>query len=861
MRLHSVLMRLYPASFRGEYGDEMRAIFSMRRRECSGIGATLFLYAETIADIVSNAAAVHWDILKQDLRYTARSLSRSPGFALTAILVTALGIGANTAAFAIADFVLIRPLPYKDAVRLVKLWEHPPDLRLEVAPPVYHDWKMASRSFAAMGAYHRADVNLVGQGDPQRLQSAVVSADLLPILGVQPALGRLFTPAEERENAGESVVLSYGVWQSAFAADRGIVGRQVILDGSTRVVIGVMPRTFHFPNRDVALWTLMSTAEQNDDDRTNNYWEVLARLRPSLTLEQAQTEMNTIASRLEQEHPNELEKVGTSVIRLRDELSPQSRLLLFALCGAAACVLLIACANLANLLLVRSLIRRKELLVRTALGAGRERLVRQSITESLVLAFLGGTLGIAIAIASVPLLTRLVPTTLPVAEAPSIDPRVMFFALLLTALTGIAFGLLPAWRSAGQVDLGGLRDGARSGGGRRERVRSALVIAEVMASVVLLVSAGLLMRALLRLQDTNPGFKADHVLTLRTALPLPKYDTTTRRAAFYRDVLTSVRALPGVSNAAYISFLPMAMRGGIWPVLPEGLSLTTAQADHASSRFATPGYFASLGIPLVRGRDISDADGSDDPWVAVVSQSFVKRYWPSKDPIGKRFKFLADTRTIVGVVGDVRVRGPERTSEPQVYLAYKQIRDGQSNNYYPKDLVIRSALSATELIPAVRRIVLQVDPQQPISNIRRMSEVVADATAARSVEVRVLVAFAVIAFLLAAVGIHGLLSFAVSSRQHEIGIRRALGARPGEIVRMVMRQGVVLAAAGVLPGIAIAYAGGRALRSLLAGIEPGDVMTFSAAVGMCVVMTLVGSLLPTLRAVRVHPATALRTEV
>jgi putative ABC transport system permease protein len=859
MRFYSALLRLYPASFRGEYGDEMRAIFGMRLRQASDAQARWVVWLEAILDIIGSAAAVQWDILRQDLRYTARTLARSPGFALTAILVTALGIGANTAAFAVTDFVLLRPLPYADADRLVKLWQNPPGSRMQVSPPLYRDWKSSTRSFEAMGAYHGAAVNLVGQGAPQRLESSAVTANLLPILGVQPMLGRLFTAADEREGGG-TVVLSYAVWRSQFGGDPAIIGRRITLDGNPRVVIGVMPRDFHFPNREIALWTMMSSSEQSDDDLSNSYWEVLAKLRPGVTLAQARAEMALIARRFQQQFPTEMENVGVMVRQLRDEFSDQSRLLLLALCGAAMCVLLIACANLANLLLARALTRRKELLVRTALGAGRERLVRQSITESLCLAALGGALGIEVAVLAVPLLTRLVPTTLPIAQSPSIDPRVLIFAVVLTALTGIGFGLLPAWRSAAQLDLSGIHEGGRSGGGRRERARSTLVVAEVMASVVLLISAGLLMRALLRLQHTDPGFTADKVLTLRTALPTPKYDTTARRAAFYRDVLAEVRAIRGVSSAAYITSLPIATGGGIWPVMPEGQSLTPAQASHASSRFVTPQYFASLGIPIKRGRDVSDADETGQPWTAVVSESFAKRYWPNENPIGKRFRFLTDTRTVVGIVGDVRVRGPEQPSEPQVYLAYKQTLDGQSSAYYPKDLVVLSSVPAATLVPAIRRIVQRVDPEQPISNIKPMSEVVAEVTAARSVQVRVLSAFALLAFLLAGIGIHGLLSFTVSSRQHEIGVRMALGAQRNEIVRMVMRQGAVLAVAGVLPGLAIAYAGGRAMQSLLAGVEPGDALTFTAAGVLCVLMTLLGSLLPTLRAVRVDPATALRVD-
>ncbi|HJQ10094.1 MAG TPA: ABC transporter permease [Gemmatimonadaceae bacterium] len=861
MRLYSALLRLYPASFRAEYGDEMRAIFAARLRQTPGTFQRLMLWVGEVADVVGNAAVVHWDVLRQDLRYTARTLARSPGFAITGILVTALGIGANTAAFSVVDFVLLRSLPYAEPDRIVKLWQIYDGNRranMQPSPLVYHEWKTQSTSFEALGAYYNNAVNLVGQADPQRIESSVVTANLLPLLRVQPILGRLFTEDEHREGATGPIVLSYGVWQTQFGGDPAIIGRQIVLDGNPRVVIGVMPASFHFPSRDVGVWRLLSPAELNDDDVTNSYWEVIGRLRPGVTLDQANAEMDVIARRLQARY-EEQDKFGVFVNKLQDEVSIQSKLLLLALSGAAACVLLIACANLANLLLARALARRKELLVRSALGAGRERLVRQSMTESLALAALGGILGIIVAYVALPLLTTLVPSSLPFAGSPSIDRRVLLFAALLTAVTGIAFGVLPAWRSAGQLDLTGLGDGARSGGGRRERARSALVIAEVMASVILLISAGLLMRALLRLQGVDPGFKPESVLTLRTALSTPKYDTAARRAEFYRQVLEGVRAIPGVSSAAYITSLPIQARGGVWPVVPEGQSLTRAQAQVASSRFVTPGYFASLGIPLRFGRDVSDNDEANQPRVAVVSESFVKRYWPDEDPIGKRFKFADSLRTVVGVVGDVRMRGPEQQSEPQVYLAYKQGENGQSF-FNPKDLVIRTSIPATTLVPAVRRIVSQVDPQQPVSNVKTMSSIVSDVTAARSVQVRVLVAFAAIAFFLAAIGIHGLLSFTVSSRQHEIGVRMALGAQPNEIVRLILRQGAVLAVAGVLPGLVIAYAAGRAMQSLLAGVQPSDPVTFAAAGILCVFLTIVGSLLPTMRAARVDPATAFRAE-
>ncbi|MEP6836335.1 MAG: ABC transporter permease [Gemmatimonas sp.] len=856
MRFYQLLLLLYPKSFRNEYSTELQGIFRARLRDHIGFIARLGLFLETIADVLRNAVATHTDILQQDVRYTLRTLWRTPAFTATAIVVTALGIGVNTAAFSIADFVFLRKLPYADADNIVKVML---DGGNQLSPVLYREWSTSTKSFQAVGAYFNGSVNLVGEGEPQRVERAVVTASLLPMLGVQPLRGRVFRPNEERDGTG-AIVLSYALWQRQYGGDEHILGRRLLIDGSPGVVIGIMPSAFNFPSRDVAMWTLIAPQAASDDDHSNFYWNGVGRLRSGATVAQANAELNGLLQRLKLRIPDVYDTTLAFIFRMRDEFSTQSRLLLLALSGAAACVLLIACANLANLLLARALTRQRELLVRSAMGAGRERLVRQSITECLMLAAAGGALGIGIAYASLPLLTQLVPSTLPIAQSPAIDLRIILFAALLTALTALGFGVLPAWRSAGKVDLSGLRDGNRAGGGRRERSRSILVVAEVMVSVVLLVSAGLLMRALLRLESVEPGFRAENVLTLRTALPLPKYDSTAFRATYFRSVLEQLRAVPGVSHAAFITGLPMVMRGGVWPVVPEDQPALARRAPSASSRFVTPGFFAATGIPLKVGRDIEETDDLAHPYVAVVSESFVKKFWPNQDAIGKRFKFLNDTRTVVGVVGDVRVRGPERPSEPQVYQSYQQVINGQSSFYYPKDLVIRSTLPQGTLVPAVRTIVRRVDPQQPISDIRMLSDIVSDMTAARSVQVRVLGAFALIAFLLAASGIHGLLAFSVSQRQREIGVRMALGAQRSEIVRMVMNRGVLLAVAGVIPGVAVAYAAGRAMQGLLAGINPADALTFCAVVAMCGVMTIVGSLLPVLRAVRVDPAVAFRAE-
>jgi putative ABC transport system permease protein len=521
--------------------------------------------------------------------------------------------------------------------------------------------------------------------------------------------------------------------------------------------------------------------------------------------------------------------------------------------------LLIACTNLANLLLVRALSRQKELAVRASLGAGRERLVRQLLTESLLLAGLGGVVGIAGANAVLPLLVRLVPTSLPMAN-PSIDGRVLLFAVAITVATGLAFGVLPAVRAC-RDGASGLREGSRSGvGGRKERLRSALVVAEVSLSVALLITSGLLIRALWRLHAIDPGFQQTGVLTLRTALPTPKYEKVVQREAFYQRVLSGVRALPGVQSAGFTSFLPIVMRGGIWAVDIAGQNQEPSENHTASMRFITPGYFPAMGIPLKRGRGVEESDDATALPVAVVSESFVERYWPGQNAIGRRFQIASGTRTVVGVAGNVRVRGLEARSEPQVYLSYKQMRDGNLVWYAPKDLAVRTTVNPTNVTPAIRAIIHDADPQQPISDVQTLPEIVESDTASRRVQAKVLGAFAAIAFLLAAVGIHGLLSFSVSQRTQEIGVRVALGAKSGQILSLILAESSRLAIAGVVLGAALGYGSGRALQSLLAGLDPGDAATFVMAMVLAVILTLAGSLVPTVRAVRVDPAVAVRAE-
>jgi len=864
MRWYHALLRLYPQSFQAEYGDEMAAIFAARLRGAAGWQPLLSLWLEATLDAVVNAPALHADLLAQDVRLAARTLRRTPAFAAAAVLIAALGIGATTVTFGVADHVLIRPLPFPDPDRLVKLYQdqtfrgYP---RMEVSPPNFLDWKRDSRSFERLAAYTAQSATLVGAGEPLRMNGAIATGDLFATLGVPAALGRGLTTADDRDGAERVLVISHRLWTTQFGGQSSTIGQSVLLDDNPHVIVGVMPPHFNFPSREAAYWAPLRLNASQLEDRTNWWLHGIGRLKTGVTLTEARAEMNTIAVQLAQAYPAANERNGIAVVTLRDEVSWRSRQMLWALAGAALCMLLIACTNLASLLLSRALGRQRELAVRAALGAGRERLVRQMLTENLVIAGLGGALGSAAAVVAVPLVARLVPTTLPVPESPGMDLRLLIGSLGVTLVTGLVFGTMPALKVAATATLAGLREGARAGTGRAtERLRSALVVAEVSISLVLLVCAALLVQSLWRVQDVNPGFDTTGVLTMRTALPVPKYEPTQSRERFYQQVLSNVRSVPGVAQAAYISFLPMVMRGGIWPVTVDGRAEDPNSAHTASLRLVTAGFFETMRVPLLTGRDFQDRDVQGAQRVAIVSQSFVDRHWPGQDALGRRVSMAFADLTIVGVVGDVKVRGLERDSEPQVYMPSAQVADGSLMFYAPKDLVIRTHGAPMALVPAVRAAVASADPQVPVSDIRPLSDVVEDDTAARSVQVRVLAAFTAMAVALAAAGLHSLLAFTVSARTQEIGVRMALGATRARILRMVMVKGLALAAMGTLAGSLLAIWAAGALRSLLFGVDPWEPTVYLAAIGVCAGVALAGSVLPALRATRVDPIESLRAE-
>lgn len=872
MRLYRALLRLYPQSFRAEYGAEMEDIFRTRRRDASGV-QIVWLWLDAVADVVGNAARAHLDILVQDVRHAARSLLRARGFAVTAVLVASLGIGATTAAFSIADHVLLRPLPFPESNRLVQLWQDKTSSgasRLEQSPSNYLDWKRLATSFESMAAYATRSMNMVGLGEPERLDVALVTPDLFGVLRAPAAHGRTLG-SMDTASAQQSIVLSDALWRAKFGGDRDVLGRTLVLDDAPHVIVGVMPPGFDFPRRDIEIWKPLHFSPNDLADRTDTYLNVVARLKDSTDLAQARSEMQLVAAELERQHPGANRDTGAAVLLLRDQVSRQARMLLVAMVAAAACMLLIACMNLASLLLSRALTLQRELAVRVALGGSRYRIVRHLLTESALVAAVSGALGVLLAILMTPFAAQLVPHTMPIAAVPSVDLRMLAIAAITTVMTSVLFGAAPAVRMMRSTSASALRDDARAGTSRRtERLRAALVVAEVVGSVVLIVASGLLLRALWQIQQVDPGFRSDGVLAVRTVLPWPKYESTERRHQFYNRVLTDVRSLPGVTSAAYITTLPMVWRGGIWGVTTDLAALTEEARERwnpdpntlrpASFRQITPGFFETMQIPLLRGRDVRDSDGVDDQWVAVVSQSFVDRHWPGQDAIGRQFFIAFRERTIVGLVGNVRVRGLERESEPQVYIPARQVPDGGLIAYPPQELVVSARVPVTTLVPGIRDVIAKVDPQQPISDVRPVEEIVAADVADRKAQVRVLAGFAALSFLLAGIGIHGLLAYAVTSRTREIGVRVALGARPAEILAMVLRRGSALAAIGIALGLVVAAGSGRWLQSILAGVSPSDPWVYASAVLLVAMMTMVGSLLPARRAARIDPLVAIRTE-
>ena len=801
--------------------------------------------------------------LAQDLHYGLRMLVKNPSFTIVAVLALALGIGANSAIFSVVNTVLLRPLPYKNPGRLVMLWEEATHLgfpKNTPSPANFIDWRAQNTVFEAMAAMVERSFNLTGVGEPERFDGRRVSANLFDLLGVQPQLGRAFR-AEEDKPGSRVVILSNGLWQHRFGGDPRVIGQAVSLNGESYTVIGVMPGSFQFPTRRDQLWVPLAFDAKEAASRGNHFLEVIARMKPGVTLQQAQAEMSTIAARLAQQYPEENLRVGSVVTALQEQVVGDIKPALLVLLGAVGFVLLIACANVANLLLARAAARQKEIALRLALGAGRSRLTRQFLTESVLLAVIGGAVGLLLSIAGLRVLKTFIPDTISQAQAISIDAKVLVFTGLVALVTGIIFGLAPAMQVS-HLDINDtLKEGGRdaAGGTRGNRIRALLVIGEIAVSFVLLMGAGLLINSFMHLRNLHPGFRANHLLTMKIPLSEVKYPDKERRSPFYAEVLRRVQALPGVQSAAVAGNLPLTYDGDSMPIGIEGRTDPPPdQRPDVILRVVGPGYFSTMGIPLVRGRDFSEQDKADSARVVIVSEKTARHFWPGENPIGKRLKPGSTNRNIpwieiIGVVKDVRQN--DFVSEPkmQMYMPYQQL-----NSFAPNALVVRTNVEPLSLTGAVRNAIWAVDKDQPVSNLRSMDEIVSEAVARQRFSMLLLGIFAALAMVLAAVGIYGVMSYSIAQRTREIGLRIALGAQKSDVLKMILRQGLRFVAAGLAIGLAASFVLTRVMASLLFGISATDPATFVSISLMLIAVALLASYIPAVRAMKIDPMLALR---
>ena len=803
--------------------------------------------------------------LFQDVRYAARMQRKNPAFTIVAVIALALGIGANTAIFSVVNTVLLRPLPYKDPERLVMVWEdasrhgYPRDTPTAAN---FIDWRNQNTVFEGMAAILQQSFNLTGAGEPERLRGRRVSASLFPMLGVEPQIGRVFTNSEDQVGSNHVVVLSYALWQRRFGGDNGIVGKTLDLNGQPYTVVGVMPPRFNFPTIYDDVWTPIAFTAEEAADRTTHYLQVVARTKPGLTLAQAQTEMTTIAARLEQQYPQSNTDVGAAVTSLHEYTVGDIKPALLILLGAVGLVLLIACANVANLLLARAAVRQKEIAVRVALGARRGRLIRQFLTESVLLATVGGVIGLGIAYGGLILLRAFIPATISQAEQVSIDLKVLGFTVLVSTITGLVFGLAPALQAARFNQTETLKEGGRDSatGSSGKRIRGLLVMTEVAVSLVLLIGAGLLINSFLRLRNVDPGFRTDHLLTMRVVLPGPKYDFQ-RRTAFYSDLVQRVEALPGVKSAAVTSDLPLYRQGNEIVVGIEGRPAPPpGQELIIGTRIITPKYFDTMMIPVLSGRQLSDQDTRTSQQVALISETMAHRVWPNEDPIGKRLttgniERPEDWVQVVGVVKDVHQYELTAEPKPQMYLSYRQIEF-----FAPEDLVVKTDVDPASMAATVRNAVWEIDKDQPVSHVKTMEEVLLDSIAQQRFSMLLLAIFAAVALTLAAVGIYGVMSYSVAQRTHEIGIRMALGAQTGAVLKLAVGYGLKLVLAGVAIGLIAAFALTRVMSTLLYGVTATDPTTFTLISLLLVGVAALASYIPARRATKVDPIIALRYE-
>ncbi|HJT27073.1 MAG TPA: ABC transporter permease [Pyrinomonadaceae bacterium] len=802
-----------------------------------------------------------------DIRYGFRSLLKRPGATAVALVTLALGIGVNTAIFSAVDSILLRPLPFKDPERIVSVWEQTPSLGIQqnqAAPANFFDLRNQNQSFEALGAYGPLDINLTGAGDPERLNGQLVTANVFSILGVAPALGRTFLANEDQPGQEHVVVLSDALWQRRFNRDPSIINRNIALNGETFTVVGVMPRGFFFPLRETELWVPWAMEPDQASGRGDHYLTLVGRLKTGVSIERANADLAAIGQRLAGEYPRTNEGLGFIARSLHKDYVGDLRLPMLILFGAVGLVLLIACANVANLLLAQATTRRKEIAIRIALGARRWTIVRQMLVESLLLASGGGLLGVLGAFWGVEALTKFLPESLSKLQGVSIDARVLLFTLGVSVLTAIVFGGVPALLTSRTTPGATLSDVARdmAGGTSGRNVRRLLVVSEVALAVVLLVSAGLLIRSFQLLRQVEPGFNPENALTMRMVLPFPKYAKKETRSAFYDEVLRQVKETRGVEAAGMITFMPLSFSGMNFSFSVEGRAAPSdMNLPFALFRVVSPDYFRAMGIPLLRGRYFEAQDSPDTTPVTLINRRLAEQYWPGEDAIGKRIKVgPADSPnawlTVVGVVGDVRQTGLHE-QKLDFYVPYMQER---RSFMAPRDLVVRTKADPAVIAAAVRKAVWSVDKDQPVSNVRTVNDVFSAAISQERFQALMLGLSAALALVLACVGLYGVISYSVVQRTHEIGVRMALGAQPVDVLSLVIRQGMSLTFVGLVVGIVAGTFVTRVLTDMLFGVTPRDPLTFAGVPVLLLVVAFLACYIPARRATRIDPLIALRYE-
>jgi len=797
-------------------------------------------------------------MLLKDLQYAARTLRKAPIFAVAAVLTLALGIGANTAIFSVVNAVLLRPLPFAQPERLVRIFEKNDKENLSQfssSIPNYLSWKEQSQSFESIGAVGFVSLNLTGNGDPEQFAGVTITPSLLPLLGIRPVMGRAFQEGDDRPGSPPVVMISEGLFKRRFGGDASLVGKTIVLNGIPTTVVGIVPPSlFYLTNSDISLPLVIDLGKEN---RLNHQTVAVARLKPNLSLVQAQAEMDTVASRVGQQYP-EVKDWGVQVLDFNHWLvADQLRTALLALLGAVAFVLLIASANIANLLLSRATARQKEIAIRTALGASQSRLLRQFLTESLLLSALGGMTGLLAAIWSVRAINAaLPPTLLPVTDIP-VDSTVLLFAALVTLATGVLFGIAPAWHAL-KTDLSRLLNagGRSSTGVVRPTLRNWLVGGELAMATILLIGAGLLIQSLQRLQQVRLGFEPQGLLTFQIALPAAKYQGNSKAWGFYKQMLESLDSLPGIRSAAVTSGLPLG--AGSYTTTPAntvGKSvLPVGSAIPIDWRIVSPDYFRTMDIPLLRGRAFDEHDGVDGPNVMMVSQETATKLWGGDDPIDRQVHIIGNGKnfTVVGVVGNVHHTALNQDPAPAMYYP------AAARQWPLMDVVVRTNGKPETALPGIRRKIHALDAELPLSNVHTMDEWISTSAAQPRLNTILLAVFAAVAVLIAVIGIYGVLAYSVNQRTSEIGVRMALGAQQGDVQRLVIREGMSVSLAGIAAGLAGALALSRVLSSLLFEVKAHDPTTFLAIPLMLAIVALAACYVPARRASRVNPIVALR---